>query len=73
MRLGFDNIESIADVFHLASVKIKESLKFKDVTPECNFTGIEIIDNKDFSYTVMFNFDNELSIEGILDKAITGG
>lgn len=72
VHLGFDDIESIADVLHLCSVKIKKSLKFKDVTTECKFTGIEIVDNKDFTYSIMFNFDNELSINEILDRVITG-
>lgn len=72
VRLGFDNIESIADVLHLVSVKIKKSLKFKDVTTECKFIGIEIVENQDFTYSIMFNFDDDLSIDEILDKATTG-
>lgn len=72
VRLGFNDVESIADLFHLTSVKLKKSLEFKDINPECKFTGIEIVDNQYFSYSIMFNFDDELSIDEILDKVIIG-
>ena len=73
VQLGFDDVESISDVLYLCSVKIKKYLKFKDITTECKFTGIEIIDNKDFSHSIIFNFDDEISADDIIDKAITGG
>lgn len=72
VRLGFNDVESIADLFNLVSVKLKKSLEYKDINSECKFTGIEIVDNQDFSYSIMFNFDDELSIDEILDKAIIG-
>ena len=73
VRLGFDHVGYIMDLFHVAADKIKNSLMFRQITPEYKLTGIEIVDNKDFSYSIIFNFDNELSTEEILDKAITGG
>lgn len=72
VRLGFDNVESIMTLLNLVFTKINKALEGKDITSEHNFSGIEIVDNQDFSYTIMFNFDDELSIDEILDKAITG-
>ena len=73
IRLGFNDIKSLVSLLDLTSEKIRKSLESKDITPEHNFAGIEIIPGDDFSYTIMFNFDDELSIDEILDKVITGG
>ena len=72
MRLGFYNAESLMTLLNLTSIKISKALELKDITPEYKFTGIEITDNKDYSYSILFNFDDESSIEEILDKAIMG-
>lgn len=73
MCLGFDNAESIMSLLNLASFKLTQALERRDITPEHKFAGIEIIDNEDYSYSVMFNFNDEISVEEIFDKAITGG
>lgn len=72
MRLGFNDIESLMDLCSYTSEKIKKSLKYKQITTEYKFTGVEIIPDNAFGYEIIFNFDNELSIDEILDKAITG-
>ena len=73
VQLGFNNAESIMGLLNLASFKLSRALELKEITPEHKLTGIEIIDNKDFSYSIMFNFNDKPSIEDILDKAIFGG
>ena len=73
VRLGFNDAESIMSLLNLASFKLSRALELKDITPNHKLAGIEIVDNKDFSYSIIFNFDDELSTEDILDKAITGG
>lgn len=71
--LGFTNPEQLATLLNYTSIKVNKALRNKDITPEHKFTGFEIIDNQDFSYTMMFYFDDEPSIEEIFNKAITGG
>lgn len=71
--LGFNNAESVMSLLNLASFKLSRALELKDITPEHKLSGIEIIDNKDFSYSIMFNFDDELSVDEILDRALIGG
>lgn len=73
LTLGFDNTEIVMSLLNLATFKLARALELKDITPEHNLVGIEIVDNKDFSYSIMFNFDDEQSIEEIFDRAITGG
>lgn len=73
VRLGFNDAKSIMSLLNLASFKLSRAIELKDITPEHNLAGIEIVDNKDFSYSIMFNFDDEQSIEEIFDRAITGG
>ena len=72
MYLGFDNIESLMDLLDLTSKKIKKDLISRKITTGYKITDIGIIDNKDFSYSIMFNLNNEYSTEEILDKAIIG-
>ncbi len=73
LPLGFTNVEQLAALLNYTSIKLNKALGHKDITPEHKFTGFEIIDNQDFSYTIMFYFDNELSIEEIFNRAIIGG
>ena len=70
MRLGLDNVETLMDLLNITSERIRKALLVRKVTPGYKLTRIEIIDNQDFSYSIMFNFDNESSINEILDKAI---
>lgn len=72
VRLGFDNAKSLKNLLKLVAFKLSQAIELKDITPEHKFTGIEIVDNKDYSYSVMFNFDDELSVDDIMDKVITG-
>lgn len=73
IRLGLDNAETVMSLLNLASFKLTRALELGDITPEHKLTGIEVIDNKDFSYSMMFNFDDEPSVEEIFDRVITGG
>lgn len=73
IRLGFNNVETLMDLLKVTFHRIRKSLLIKDTTLQHKLTGIEVIDNKDFSYTIMFYFDDEPSIEEIFDKAIIGG
>lgn len=68
VRLGFDDAESIRNLLNIVRLKLEHG----DINPDCKLTGIEITDNKDYSYSVMFNFDDEISVDDIMDKAITG-
>lgn len=72
IRIGFDNAESLMYLFDSTFRKIRKDLIHRRITTGYKLTGIEIVYNQDFSQTIMFNFDNELSIEEIIDKAITG-
>lgn len=73
LPLGFTDVDMFMDVLKVTAERIRRKLLIRDVTPKHKLTGIEIIDNKDFSYSIMFNFDDEPSIEEIFDRAITGG
>lgn len=73
IRLGLDNAETVMSLLNLVSFKLTRALELGDITPEHKLTGIEVIDNKDFSYSMMFNFDDEPSVEEIFDRVITGG
>ena len=68
--LGFANPEQLAALLNYTSIKLSKALVNRDITPEYKFTGFEIIDNHDFSYTIMFYFNDEPSIEEIFDMAI---
>lgn len=67
MRLGLNNVETLMDLLNITSERIRKALLVRKVTPEYKLTGIKIVDNKDFSYSIIFNFDNEPSIEEILE------
>lgn len=73
VRIGFNHAKTLATLLRLVASKLSRAIELKDITPEHNLTGIEIVDNKDFSYSIIFNLDDELSIQEILDRAITGG
>ncbi|MBP5597578.1 MAG: hypothetical protein J6Y02_19560 [Pseudobutyrivibrio sp.] len=73
VRLGLNNVEMLMDLLNVTSERIRKALLIKDITPEYKLAGIEIVDNKDYSYSIMFNFDDESSIDEILDKVIIGG
>lgn len=72
VRLGFNHAKTLVSLLNLVSFKLSRALELRDITPEHKLTGFEIVDNKDYSYSVMFNFDDEPSVDEILDKAITG-
>lgn len=73
VRLGFNHAKTLVSLLRLVASRLSRAIELKDITPEHNLAGIEIVDNKDFSYSIMFNFDDEQSIEEIFDRAITRG
>lgn len=73
LTLGFDNAETIMSLLNLAVFKLTRALELRDVSPEYRLSNIEIIDNKDFSYSIILEFDNEHTIQEIVDKTIIGG
>lgn len=73
VRVGFNNAVNVKSVLNLTASKLTRALETGDITPEHNLTEIDITPNHDFGYTIMFHFDNEPSIEDILDKAIMWG
>ena len=71
VRLGFNHAKTLVSLLRLVASRLSRAIELEDITPEHNLTGIEIVDNEDFSYSIIFNLDDELSIQEILDRAIT--